>query len=202
MTVLTVIFNVILIPRSGTLGAALGTIASSTIVAIYGIWRVTRPHSVIHFEPGMSLKPDFTIIRSLFRFGLPTGVQGIAHEHRRRADAAVHRIAAGERRGPGGFRRRLYRALLAHYVDVGRTDGRVRNDRWSEPRRWKSRTCDRRRPCRIAVRPWRRRRDRPAVHRVPKYLLALFGMTDPTVLALGRSLLAFLSVSGCSSPWR
>ena len=26
----------------------------------------------------MSLKPDFTIIRSLFRFGLPTGVQGIA----------------------------------------------------------------------------------------------------------------------------
>jgi len=31
---------------------------------------------------------------------------------------------------------------------------------------------------------------------VPKYLLALFGMTDPTVLALGRSLLAFLSVSG------
>ena len=31
---------------------------------------------------------------------------------------------------------------------------------------------------------------------VPKYLLALFGMTDPIVLSLGRSLLAFLSVSG------
>src|SRR6185503_15499395 len=31
---------------------------------------------------------------------------------------------------------------------------------------------------------------------VPQYLLALFGMTDPTVLSLGRSLLAFLSVSG------
>ena len=26
----------------------------------------------------MDLKPDFAIIRSLFRFGLPTGVQGIA----------------------------------------------------------------------------------------------------------------------------
>ena len=39
---------------------------------------LTRPDSVIHFERGMSLKPDFTIIRSLFRFGLPTGVQGIA----------------------------------------------------------------------------------------------------------------------------
>jgi Na+-driven multidrug efflux pump len=31
---------------------------------------------------------------------------------------------------------------------------------------------------------------------VPQYLLAVFGMTDPTVLAIGRSLLAFLSVSG------
>jgi Na+-driven multidrug efflux pump len=31
---------------------------------------------------------------------------------------------------------------------------------------------------------------------VPQYLLAVFGMTDPTVLELGRSLLAFLSVSG------
>ncbi len=62
----------------GTVGAAFGTIASSTIVAIYGIWRLTRPDSVIHFERGMSKQPDFTIIRSLFRFGLPTGVQGIA----------------------------------------------------------------------------------------------------------------------------
>jgi hypothetical protein len=45
-------------------------------VAIYGIWRLMRPESVIHFEPGMDRRPDFTVIRSLFRFGLPTGVQG------------------------------------------------------------------------------------------------------------------------------
>ena len=78
MTVLTVVFNVILIPMFGTLGAAFGTILSSTTVTIYGIWRITRPDSVIHFEHGMSRKPDFTIIKSLFKFGLPTGVQGIA----------------------------------------------------------------------------------------------------------------------------
>ena len=78
MTVLTIAFNVILIPMFGTIGAALGTIASSTTVAIYGLWKITRPDSVIHFERGMDMKPDFTIIRSLFRFGLPTGVQGIA----------------------------------------------------------------------------------------------------------------------------
>src|SRR4029434_11153346 len=67
-----------LIPMFGTIGAALGTIASSTTVAIYGLWKITRPDAVIHFERGMDKKPDFTIIRSLFRFGLPTGVQGIA----------------------------------------------------------------------------------------------------------------------------
>jgi putative MATE family efflux protein len=78
MTVLTIAFNVILIPMFGTIGAAFGTIASSSTVAIYGLWKITRPDAVIHFERGMELKPDFTIIRSLFRFGLPTGVQGIA----------------------------------------------------------------------------------------------------------------------------
>src|SRR6187399_2455257 len=78
MTVLTIAFNVVLIPMFGTIGAAIGTIASSTTVAIYGLWKITRPDAVIHFERGMDMKPDFTIIRSLFRFGLPTGVQGIA----------------------------------------------------------------------------------------------------------------------------
>ena len=78
ITLLTVVFNVILIPRLGTIGAALGTIASSTIVAAYGVWRLFAPGSVIHFHRGMDLSPDFRIIRSLFRFGLPTGVQGIA----------------------------------------------------------------------------------------------------------------------------
>jgi MATE family, multidrug efflux pump len=78
MTVLTVVFNVILIPRFGTIGAAMGTIASSTIVAAYGIRLLFVPGSVIHFHRGMDLTPDFSIIRALFRFGLPTGVQGIA----------------------------------------------------------------------------------------------------------------------------
>jgi putative MATE family efflux protein len=78
MTVLTVVFNVLLIPRLGTLGAAIGTIASSTLVAAWGIWKLFTPGAVIHFHRGMETKPDFGIIRSLFRFGLPSGVQGIA----------------------------------------------------------------------------------------------------------------------------
>src|SRR5215475_6884260 len=63
MTVLTIVFNVLLIPRLGTLGAALGTIGSSTIVAAYGVHRLFAPGSVIHFHRGMDLRPDFDIIR-------------------------------------------------------------------------------------------------------------------------------------------
>src|SRR5688572_7259050 len=78
MTVLTIVLNVLLIPVFGTVGAALGTIASSTLVAAYGIRQLFVPGSVIQFHRGMDTAPDFDIIRSLFRFGLPTGVQGIA----------------------------------------------------------------------------------------------------------------------------
>lgn len=78
MTVLTIVLNILLIPAFGTVGAAMGTIASSTMVGAYGVWKLFAPDSVIHFHRGMDTRPDFAIIRSLFRFGLPTGVQGIA----------------------------------------------------------------------------------------------------------------------------
>jgi putative MATE family efflux protein len=78
LTILTVVFNVILIPRMGVTGAAVGSIASTSIVALYGVYRLFKPNSVIRFHRGMDLSPDFAIIRSLFRFGLPSGVQGIA----------------------------------------------------------------------------------------------------------------------------
>src|SRR5436190_9891718 len=45
MTVLTVAFNVLLIPRFGTIGAAIGTIASSSIVSAWGVWRLFTPTS-------------------------------------------------------------------------------------------------------------------------------------------------------------
>jgi putative MATE family efflux protein len=196
MTVLTVIFNVILIPAFGTLGAALGTIASSTIVAVYGIWRVTRPHSVIHFEPGMSLKPDFTIIRSLFRFGLPTGVQGIAMnvggvlllrfigslEHSAAAQAAY---AVGYTELFSLITWTSVGLMGASATIAGQNLGAGNPERAVDGVRVASRVG-------IGV---------AAVIGllflvVPQYLLAVFGMTDPTVLELGRSLLAFLSVSG------
>src|SRR5690606_26034661 len=50
MTVLTVAFNVILIPRLGTVGAAFGTIASSTLVVAWGTWLLFREGTVIRFH--------------------------------------------------------------------------------------------------------------------------------------------------------
>ncbi len=78
MTILTIVLNVLLIPIFGTVGAAMGTIASSTLVAAFGIRQLFASGSVINFHRGMDTAPDFAIIKSLFKFGLPTGVQGIA----------------------------------------------------------------------------------------------------------------------------
>jgi putative MATE family efflux protein len=84
LTVLNIVFNVILIrglgpiPAYGTAGAAMGTVISSGLVAVYSIWRLWHGGWVVSFPRHKGLAPDWEIIRALFRFGLPTGVQGIA----------------------------------------------------------------------------------------------------------------------------
>ena len=52
-------------------------IASLTVSSV-ALWLLFAGKLVVHFEKTMSLRPDFTIIRSLFRFGLPAGIQGVA----------------------------------------------------------------------------------------------------------------------------
>ena len=91
MTVLNLVLNVVLIrglgpiPALGTAGAAIGTCIASGAVAVYalgklwsGDWVVSIPRG----EPGQSFLqrfgPDWGIIKAIFRFGLPTGIQGIA----------------------------------------------------------------------------------------------------------------------------
>ena len=84
MTVLNVILNVILIrglgpiPALGTMGSALGTAIATRTVSMYALWHMFRGDSVIRFSRHTNWRPDWVTIRALFRFGLPTGVQGIA----------------------------------------------------------------------------------------------------------------------------
>ena len=84
MTVLNLLLNIVLIrglgpiPSFGTRGSAMGTCISGGLVATYALWRLWAGGWVVAFPRGRGLGPDWSIIRELFRFGLPTGIQGIA----------------------------------------------------------------------------------------------------------------------------
>ncbi|MEX2527267.1 MAG: MATE family efflux transporter [Gemmatimonadota bacterium] len=84
VTVLNLVLNVILIrglgpiPAFGTTGAAMGTVISSGGVSIYALWRLWGGGWVVGFPRGAGWGPDWDIIRALFRFGIPTGLQGVA----------------------------------------------------------------------------------------------------------------------------
>ena len=196
MTVMTVAFNVVLIPMLGTVGAAFGTVASSTLVSVYGIWRLLRPESVIHFERGMDLRPDFSIIRSLFRFGLPTGVQGIAMNiggvFLLRFIGSLDRSAEAQAAFAVGYTELF---SLITWTSVGLMGAAAtiagQNLGARNPER--------------AIQGVR-----VASHiglgvaavvgalflLIPHYLLAAFGMTDPLVIEIGAHLLRYLSLSG------
>lgn len=83
MTVLNLVLNVLLIggfgpiPAYGTAGAAIGTVIASGAVGLYAMVRLWRGQLVVSF-PRSGFGPDWDVIRALFRFGLPSGIQGIA----------------------------------------------------------------------------------------------------------------------------
>ena len=84
MTALNILLNIVLIrglgpiPAFGTIGAAMGTAIASGFTGLVFLWMLFSNRLVIHFSPSMSFRPDWEIIRSLFKFGLPAGFQGIA----------------------------------------------------------------------------------------------------------------------------
>ena len=196
MTILTIVFNIILIPRLGTIGAALGTIASSTVVAAFGVWRLFTPGSVINFHRGMDTSPDWTIIRSLFRFGLPTGIQGIAMNIAGvlliRFIGSLEHSAAAQAAYAVGYTE-LFSLITwtstglmgASATIAGQNLGAGRPERAMHGVAVASRIG-------LAV---------AAVIGtmflvVPEYLLRIFGMTEPLVTSIGGELLRYLSVSG------
>ena len=196
MTVLTIALNVTFIRTFGTIGAAFGTVTSSTLVSMYGVWRLTRSDSVIQFEHGMDRRVDWGIIQSLFKFGLPTGVQGIAMnvggvfllrfigslEHSAAAQAAfavdyteLFSLITWTSTG----------LLGASATIAGQNLGAGNPDRAAEGVRVASQIG----LAAAAV-------VGATFLLAPQYLLAAFGMTDAVVLSVGEQLLMYLSVSG------
>ena len=196
MTALNIPLNIILIPAFGTVGAAFGTVGSSTLVALYGIWRLMQPASVIHFERGIDLRPNFRIIRSLFRFGLPTGVQGIAMNVAGllllRFIGSLAVSAEAQAAYAVGYTE-LFSLITwtsvglmgASATIAGQNLGSGNPERAIEGVRVASHIG-------LGV--------AAAVGAmfllVPRYLLAVFGMSDALVIDIGAELLQFLSVSG------
>jgi putative MATE family efflux protein len=84
LTILNITLNVIFIrglgpiPAFGTMGAAMGTVIAGGVISIYALTQLFAGHWVVVFHRGMGWKPDWAVIRQLFKFGLPTGIQGIA----------------------------------------------------------------------------------------------------------------------------
>ena len=84
LTILNIIFNVTLIsgfgpiPSFGVKGSAMGTCLASGIVGVYSFWKLWSGGWVISIHSKGGYKPDFSVIRKLFQFGLPAGIQGIA----------------------------------------------------------------------------------------------------------------------------
>jgi putative MATE family efflux protein len=202
VTILNASFNVVLIrglgpiPALGTAGAALGTCAANFVVAAGGLALLFSERSVIRWSRSMSWRIDWPVIRSLFAFGLPAGVQGIAMnlaglmllrfigslEHSAEAQAA-YAVAYGE----------LF--SLVTWTSVGLMGAAATVV---------GQNLGARQPERSARGPAVAARIGVGLAAavgvlfliVPRSLFGVFGLSNPQVLTIGSQLLGYLSVSG------
>ncbi|MEM1178046.1 MAG: MATE family efflux transporter, partial [Acidobacteriota bacterium] len=78
MTILNLLANVVLIPIFGTAGAAIGTVFAGLTVSAYALVKLFSGRLVIDLRPAVTWRIDRDVVSKIFRFGLPTGFQGIA----------------------------------------------------------------------------------------------------------------------------
>ncbi len=202
LTVLNVVCNVVLItglgpfPRLGTAGAAVGSSVAGIVASGLAGYLLFSGRLPVTWHRGMDWRPDWGVIRELFRFGLPTGVQGIAMNV---AGVLLLRFI--------GSLAQSAEAQAAYAVGYGELFSFIT---WTSVGLMSAAAT-------VAGQNLGAHRPDRAVHGVrvaaglgvglaaaigllfaaiPRHLLALFGMTDPVVVALGTQLLRFLSVSG------
>ena len=202
LTALNIVCNVAFItglgplPRLGTAGAAVGTTVAGLVVSGIAGYLLFSGRLPVAWHRGMNWRPDWRIIRELFRFGLPTGVQGIAMNIAGvlllRFIGSLAQSAQAQAAYAVGYTE-LFSFITWTSVGLMSAAATVGGQNLG------------------AGRPDR------AVHGVhvaagiglglaaaigvlfltiPHSLLGLFGMTDPVVVGLGVQLLRFLSVSG------
>jgi putative MATE family efflux protein len=201
LTALNITFNLVLIPglgpvpRLGTTGAALGTILAGTAVSLYSLLRLFSGHWVIQLHRA-DLRFDWGIIRALFRFGLPAGVQGVAMNIAGvlllRFIGSLEQSAEAQAAYTVGYTE-LFSLITWTSVGLMGAAATVAGQNMG------------------AGKPDRVRHGVAVASRIglavavgvglvflilPRVLLGVFGMTDPAVIDIGAQLLRFLSVSG------
>jgi len=201
-TLCTIGFNVVLIrglgpiPSFGTRGAAMGTCLASGSVALYSLYKLWSGGWVVSFRGRSGFAPDWTIIRQLFRFGLPAGVQGIAMNiggvlmlgfigSLPQSAAAQAAFAIGYSQLFSLVTWTSFGLMGASSAIAGQNLGAGRPDRAIAGVHAAARLG-----LVVAVVLGL------AFFFIPQQLLAVFGQTDPDVLRLGTQLLRVLSVSG------
>jgi putative MATE family efflux protein len=202
LTVLNIACNIAFItgvgplPRLGTAGAAVGTTVAGLVVTAIAGYLLFSGRLAVRWHRGMDWRPDWKVIRELFRFGIPSGVQGIAMNVAGvmllRYIGSLPQSAEAQATYAVGYSE-LFSFITWTSVGLMGAAATVAGQNLG------------------ARRP---ERSVQGVHvaagiglgvaavigvlflAIPKSLLALFGMTDPAVVALGTQLLRFLSVSG------
>jgi putative MATE family efflux protein len=202
MTVLNIIFNCIFIPGlgpippMGVMGAALGTVCAGLIVTAYGFTRLLSGHLTIHWEKGMDWSWDWTIIKQLFRFGLPAGIQGIAMNVGGvlllRFIGSIENSAEAQAAYAVGYSQ-LFSFITWTSVGLMGATAAVAGQNLG------------------AGKPERVERTVHIASRlglgiavfigllflaIPRLLFGVFGMSDPVVIGIGTQLLQWLSISG------
>jgi len=201
MTVLNIGFNVIFIrglgpiPSYGTAGAAIGTVLSGGMVAIYAVAQLFRGAWVLNFSHA-SWRPNWSVIRELFRFGLPAGLQGIAMNVAGvlllRFIGSTSSSAAAQAAYAVGYSELFSlvtwtsvglmgaaSAVAGQNIGAGQPDRSVQAVHSANRIGLGIATV-------VGV----------LFLAIPRQLLGLFGMAQPDVVTIGVQLLAFLSVSG------
>ncbi len=202
MTALNLTLNVILIsglgpvPKFGTRGSAMGTAIAAGIVAFTGLYLLFSKKLVVQFSKNMNWRPDWQIIGTLFKFGLPTGFQGMAMNLggvlMLRFIGSLPESAAAQAAYAVGYTQLF---SLITWTSVGLMGATAaiagQNLGAGKPER-----------AILAVRTASRLGLAVAASvgalfmLVPQGLLAIFGMTEAVVVDLGTNLLRFLSLSG------
>lgn len=202
LTVLNVVFNIVLItgmgpfPKMGTAGAAAGTAVAGAVMTIVAVWMLFSGRTPVHWHRGMNWKPDWVIIRQLFKFGLPTGFQGVVMNIggvlMLRFIGSLPESGHAQAAYAVGYTE-LFSFVTWTSVGIMGATAAVAGQNLGAGK--PERTA---RAVRIAAGIGLAMATFFGLLYVliPRYLLAIFGMTDPDTVRIGVQLLAFLSVSG------